>query len=233
MAIQLKKVAFSYANSAKKNVIKIDNWSVPDGKKVLLCGPSGSGKSTLLNLICGLLLPNSGSIHTLGEQINHMNNHQRDAFRAKNIGYIFQQFNLVTYLNAIENIKLAHYFSANKQKSDISHSASALLESLNIDRDDWYRPVNTLSIGQQQRIGIARSFINKPKLLIADEPTSSLDDDAKNNFISLIFKLCDENNSTLLFVSHDKHLEHHFDLVEDFSLINRKPSKNDVYPISS
>lgn len=225
MAIQLKNVTFAYPNSSNKQVIKIDNWSVITGKKVFLFGSSGTGKSTLLNLLCGLLLPSFGSIQIFGEQIEKMSSRNRDAFRAKNIGYIFQQFNLIPYLNAIENIRLAHHFSGNPKESDSTSQIISLLESLHIHRDDWYRPVDSLSIGQQQRIGIARSFINKPKLLIADEPTSALDDDAKDNFIALIIKLCEENNATLLFVSHDQRLKHHFDSVENFSLINNLSSQ--------
>ncbi len=222
MTIQLKNVEFSYPNSSDKNILSIESWSVSSGDKQFIYGPSGCGKSTLLNLLCGIIIPNSGSISVLGESLEKMNSRQRDRFRATNIGYIFQQFNLVNYLNARDNIKLANQFSFNRKTVSIEKKTTTLLEGLSINSDDWSRPVNTLSTGQQQRVAIARAFINNPKLLIADEPTSSLDEPSRDRFMSLLTMLCEEHKTTLVFVSHDTRLKHHFDITKKFTDINNK-----------
>jgi len=221
MSILLNNVKFSYS-SAQKNVLDIECWSVAHGNKQFIYGPSGCGKSTLLNLITGIISPSAGSISVLGESLEKMNSRQRDRFRANNIGYIFQQFNLINYLNAIENIALASQFSQTKSKANLHNKIIASLEALGVSSDDWTRPVSGLSIGQQQRIAIARAFINNPKLLIADEPTSSLDEPSRDKFLSLLTTLCEANQTTLLFVSHDTRLKHHFDIAQNFNDLNHK-----------
>ena len=220
MSIQLNNVTFFYPDSPQELIINIEDWSVETESKHFLYGPSGCGKSTLLNLISGLHSPNTGSIKILDEELSSMTVAQRDKFRANNIGYIFQQFNLLPYLNAIDNINLASYFS-NLNNSKLKQKIHQLLTELNIEQKDWNRPVSQLSIGQQQRIGIARAFINEPKLLIADEPTSSLDAASRDDFISLLSRLCKEYKSTLLFVSHDPQLKPHFDHVQALADFNR------------
>lgn len=221
MSIQLNNITFSYPNALPANTLNIEHWSVNHGRKHFIYGPSGCGKSTLLNIIAGIIRPTDGSISVLGESLNKMNSRQLDRFRANNIGYIFQQFNLINYLNAIENITLASQFSIGKKTVNLEQKIKQSLEALRISSDDWFRPVSRLSIGQQQRIAIARAFINNPKLLIADEPTSSLDEPSRDNFLSLLTTLCEANQTTLLFVSHDTRLTHHFDVVENFTDINR------------
>ena len=111
MTIQLKNIEFSYSNSLQKSVLSVDDWSVASGKKLFIYGPSGCGKSTLLNLVCGIIRPSLGSISVLGQSLNKMSSRELDRFRSNNIGYIFQQFNLINYLSAIENITLASQFS--------------------------------------------------------------------------------------------------------------------------
>jgi putative ABC transport system ATP-binding protein len=226
MTIQLKNIEFSYSNSLQKSVLSVDDWSVASGKKLFIYGPSGCGKSTLLNLVCGIIRPSLGSISVLGQSLNKMSSRELDRFRSNNIGYIFQQFNLINYLSAIENITLASQFSLANKAINIDHKITSLLETLKVNSEDWSRPVNTLSIGQQQRIAIARAFINNPKLLIADEPTSSLDEPSRDNFMSLLTTLCEANKTTLLFVSHDTRLKHHFDLVQKFTDISNAAGKH-------
>jgi putative ABC transport system ATP-binding protein len=228
MSILIENVKFSYSNKLPENDICIESWSLGQGEKHFIFGPSGCGKSTLLNLISGVLRPSSGTITILGESIEKMSSRQRDRFRANNIGYIFQQFNLIDYLNAKENIALARQFSSNKQTINLADKIAELLTALGINENDWSRPISTLSIGQQQRIAIARAFINSPKLLIADEPTSSLDEPNRDKFLTLLNTLCDANQTTLLFVSHDTRLKHHFNLVQNFNDINFPNIKNKV-----
>lgn len=220
MSISLKNVEYFYPKSPEKSVIGIDSWKVASGEKHFIYGTSGSGKSTLLNLLGGLIVPTAGTVSVLGQPIEKLNSHQRDKFRANNIGFIFQQFNLINYMNALENIRLANHFSQHKKSSQLNERIKTLLEALDIPTNDWVKPINNLSVGQQQRIAIARAFINSPKLIIADEPTSSLDESSRNNFMALLTSLCQENQTTLLFVSHDTRLKNHFNVVQDINSIN-------------
>ncbi|KGJ89590.1 ABC transporter ATP-binding protein [Colwellia psychrerythraea] len=209
-AIEMNKVEFSYSKASTRTILNIPHWQVAQGEQIFIHGPSGSGKSTLLNLICGLQPVNCGTIKVLGEPISKMTSHQRDKYRAKNIGYIFQKFNLIDYLNTIDNIKLAMHFSpADKPSNSLKH-LQELLTTLKLDQQDWHRPVHQLSVGQRQRVGIARALINQPQLIIADEPSSSLDQASRDSFISLLNALCQQQGATLLFVSHDMSLRQHF-----------------------
>ena len=219
-AIEISDLEFFYPADPKKQILNINSWQVTQGNHLFIHGDSGSGKSTLLNLICGIHRANKGAVKVLGENLNELSGHKRDKFRANHIGYIFQQFNLIEYLDAIDNIKLAATFSKNTSAKNLDDDIKSLLSKLKVDSLDWHKPVNQLSIGQQQRIGIARALINKPKLIIADEPTSSLDQSARNSFMSLLISLCQEHDSTLLFVSHDMSLQSHFKSVVALSEIN-------------
>ncbi|MFT5295458.1 MAG: putative ABC transport system ATP-binding protein [Colwellia sp.] len=221
MAINLSNLRFSYPEQSNLLVLDIPSWSLSAGEHTLVYGSSGSGKSTLLNILNGLLSVNSGHVKVLDQHLNKMTSRQRDNFRANNIGYIFQQFNLIPYLNAIDNIQLASYFSKSKSKFSLNEEIKALLKTLNMPEKDWNKPVHKLSIGQQQRIAIARALINKPTLLIADEPTSSLDQENRDTFMALLMSIVEENNITLLFVSHDMSLSHYFTRVESLNDINQ------------
>jgi len=201
VSISLKELCFSYNNAYNHenfDLINIPSWSLSQNERAFLHGPSGCGKSTLLNLICGILLPSSG----------------------ENIGYVFQQFNLIPYLNAIDNIKLAAAFSKAKHKENSEQRAKNLLEQLQISNSDWNKPSSQLSIGQQQRVAIARALVNKPELLIADEPSSSLDADNRDNFMNVLMSTVSENNISLLFVSHDIALSQHFERTDALPEIN-------------
>ncbi len=220
MSITFQSVTFSYPSSPSKQIIDIDSWSVADSEKVFLHGPSGCGKSTLLNLISGLLKPQSGDVKLLGKSLNLLSRSQKDAFRANNVGYVFQQFNLIPFLDVIENISLASHFATKKSKQLLIKQSHELLNTLDIKEALWYKPVNQLSIGQQQRIAIARALINKPKILIADEPTSALDQANRSRFMSLLIALCAQHRMTLIFVSHDMSLSQHFDRVQALPAIN-------------
>ncbi|MDC1144060.1 ABC transporter ATP-binding protein [Porticoccaceae bacterium] len=220
MAIQLNNVHFTYPEAPNDCVLNIDSWSVSAGEHVFVHGPSGGGKSTLLNLLSGILGASSGEVSILGERLDSMNARQRDRFRANHIGYIFQQFNLVPYLDAIDNIQLAHQFATKQPQSALSDEIKALLSTFHIPQADWQKPVRQLSIGQQQRIAIARAMINKPQLLIADEPTSSLDQNNRDNFMEQLMIMASEHRITLLLVSHDMALASYFGRIDALSEIN-------------
>lgn len=221
MAIELTNVCFRYPQQPNQMILNIPSWSVSAGEQVFVHGPSGGGKSTLLNLISGLLIPNEGQVDILGQRLDQMTNRQRDNFRANHIGYVFQQFNLIPYLNALDNTLLASQFSQRRKTPVLHDEAKQLLQSLHIAENDWHRPARHLSIGQQQRVAIARALINKPQLLIADEPTSSLDSINRDAFMTLLMSIVANNRMTLVFVSHDLTLSNYFDRVDALSHLNR------------
>jgi len=221
MTIQLNGVHFAYPDAPDKTILDIKSWSVSKQEQVFVHGPSGGGKSTLLSLLSGMLQATSGEVSILGERLDRMKPRQRDKFRANHIGYIFQQFNLIPYLDAVDNIQLAHQFSKKNAALALTQEITSLLSTFHIDESDWHKPVTKLSIGQQQRIAIARAMINKPEILIADEPTSSLDQYNRDNFMQELMAMASENQTTLIFVSHDLSLANYFNRIDTLSDINR------------
>jgi putative ABC transport system ATP-binding protein len=220
MAIELANIRFHYPRRPNHRVLNIPVWSLASGAQAFVHGPSGGGKSTLLGLLSGLLTPVEGQVTVLGERLDTMSSRQRDQFRAANIGYVFQQFNLMPYLNAIDNLLLATGFSNRKNSKAQKQEIKDLFAALNIAEQQWSVPTRALSIGQQQRVAIARALINKPKLLIADEPTSSLDKANSDAFMELLMPMVAENQMCLLFVSHDHRLSSYFDRVESLDDFN-------------
>lgn len=221
--IEIKNLTFKYNNQTRET-LHIDELSVEPGEKIFLHGPSGSGKSTLLELLAGVLVPSSGSISLLSKKLESLSPAQRDAFRADHIGYIFQSFNLIPYLSVEENITLPLYLSAQKrtkvsaatEKSEIFKLTSELgIEQL-LDKK-----VSELSVGQQQRVAVARALMGSPEIILADEPTSALDHDHREKFIKLLFTVASKHNSTIIFVSHDKTLESIFDRSVSLAAINK------------
>ena len=224
MAIHLSDVQFFYPQAAAQQVLNIPNWSLAAGQHSFIHGPSGCGKSTLLGLLSGLLTATDGDINLLGQTMSLLSQRQRDRFRAKHIGYIFQQFNLIPYLSAMDNIKLASKFNRLDNALPVQQQSQYLLGTLNIPSSSWHKPCASLSIGQQQRVAIARALINKPQIIIADEPTSSLDSPNTEAFMQLLMSMAKEYQASLVFVSHDLSLAKHFDRVESFIDINQLQS---------
>ena len=222
MAVQLTGIQFSFGDDHQRPLLDIDHWTVQRGERVLIHGPSGVGKSTLMNILSGLLTCATGEVSVLGKRLDQMSVRQRDQFRADNIGCVFQRFNLIPYLNAIDNIGLANTFSAGGN-GRWREEAAALLTALTVHKDSWAKPTSNLSMGQQQRVAIARALINSPEILIADEPTSSLDSENRDNFLSLLMGLIKERDMTLIFVSHDMALAKYFTRLEALSDITDKP----------
>jgi putative ABC transport system ATP-binding protein len=221
MAIELTDIRFYYTDRPENIVLNIPSWSLSTGEQAFVQGPSGGGKSTLLGLLSGMLVPSKGKVTVLGQRLDKMSSRQRDQFRAMHIGYVFQQFNLMPFLNAIDNVLLATQFSNQKNTSLLKSEIKTLFNGLNIPEKEWNRPTRDLSIGQQQRVAIARALINKPQILIADEPTSSLDRENSEAFMRLLLPIVAENRMTLLFVSHDQSLATYFTKVEYLNDFNR------------
>ena len=221
--VNLRDVKFRW-KAGSPLVLDIDALSVPKGAKVFIKGSSGSGKTTLLNLIAGVIVPESGSVSINDTNLSSLAGAKRDAFRADNIGFIFQMFNLIPYLSVLENVTLALMFSRKRQQrlhTKAADEAGRILKRLGLNKDLTHRNVKELSIGQQQRVAAARAIIGSPPLLIADEPTSALDADTRELFIKLLFEECDRSGMTLLFVSHDGGLEHLFDFGVALKDINK------------
>lgn len=219
-AIELSDLRYYYAKNDENTVLNIPSWAMDRGTKLFVHGPSGSGKSTLLNIISGIFPVTQGCVSILGERLDKMSSKQRDRFRANHIGYVFQQFNLIPYLNAVENIAMAANFYKSNNKKITPKDIKALLAQLNLPEPHWNLAARNLSVGQQQRVAIARALITKPELLIADEPTSSLDQANRDSFMSLLMPLVDEHDISLLFVSHDMNLSDYFSESTSLSAIN-------------
>ena len=206
-------------------LLDIPAFQAERGEKVFIKGPSGSGKSTLLGLLGGVLLPQSGDVRILGSRLNGLNSRHRDAFRATHIGFIFQMFNLLPYLSLVENVLLPCQFSAQRKRNaqragGLISEARRLLVELGLEIDLESKSATELSVGQQQRVAVARALIGSPELLIADEPTSALDADAQEAFLSLLFKEADAASTTVIFVSHNAALASLFDRTIELADMN-------------
>jgi len=208
----------------QQDIINIDTLRVQKKEHTFLRGESGSGKTTLLNLLAGILVPTTGEICMLGKNTHDMRAAQRDRFRSDHIGIIFQQFNLLPYLSIIDNVLLPCYFSKRRREkaNDIRKTATYLLDHLKLDKSMQQRPVTELSVGQQQRVAVARALIGKPEIIIADEPTSALDTNTRNDFLSLLFDEAETQGSTILFVSHDPYIAEHFPRVIELDEVNQQ-----------
>lgn len=218
--VKIESLRFQWS---KNNNFKIfvPKLEVGRGKKVLFLGESGSGKTTLLSLICGFLEPLSGSISINDKIISDLTSTNKDAYRSDNIGIIFQQFNLLPYANVIDNIILPLYFSKQRSKKveNKINAAMNLCGQLRLPESILNQKASNLSVGQQQRVAVARALIGSPSIIVADEPTSSLDTEAQELFLDLMFDQISKNSSTLLMVSHDKSLTNYFDQVIDINEI--------------
>ena len=218
--VKIESLRFQWS---KNNNFKIfvPKLEVGRGKKVLFLGESGSGKTTLLSLICGFLEPLSGSISINDKIISDLTSTNKDAYRSDNIGIIFQQFNLLPYANVIDNIILPLYFSKQRSKKvkNKINAAMNLCDQLRLPESILNQKASNLSVGQQQRVAVARALIGSPSIIVADEPTSSLDTEAQELFLDLMFDQISKNSSTLLMVSHDKSLTNYFDQVIDINEI--------------
>jgi putative ABC transport system ATP-binding protein len=225
--VELSTARFSWAGAVSP-LLDIDALRVARGERVFLRGQSGSGKSTLLNLLAGVIVPQRGSVRILGRDLGTLSGAERDRFRADHIGYIFQMFNLITYLSVIENVCLPCGFSvqrrmrATRSGGGIEGEALRLLQYLDLgDAALLHRPVTALSVGQQQRVAVARALIGAPEVVIADEPTSALDADRRAAFLELLFTQCAQERTALVFASHDASLAPLFDRRIEMAELNR------------
>lgn len=195
--------------------IDIAQLDIAAGEAVFLYGPSGCGKSTLLSLMAGVLLADAGQVTLLDRDWAALSGAGRDRSRVDHVGYIFQQFNLLPYLSAIDNVLLPCRFSRRRdaraaRDGSARQQAGQLLSQMGLDNTLWVRPAMHLSVGQQQRVAAARALIGQPELVIADEPTSALDEDRRETFLDVLLAACAASGSALVFVSHDQRIAARF-----------------------
>ena len=200
--IKTESLKFSYDG---KKYFDFPDINLDSGENLLIIGNSGIGKTTLLHLLAGILKPESGSINVSGIDISKFSDTELDKFRGDNIGIVFQKPHFISSLTINENLKLAQYLSPSKTFGD----AKKILESLNI-KDKYQQKPNQLSEGEKQRASIALALINSPSLILADEPTSSLDDFNCDNVIKLLKKQAKDNKAQLIVITHDARLKKHF-----------------------
>ena len=200
--IKTESLKFSYDG---KKYFDFPDINLDSDENLLIIGNSGIGKTTLLHLLAGILKPESGSINVSGIDISKFSDTELDKFRGDNIGIVFQKPHFISSLTINENLKLAQYLSSSKTSVD----AKKILESLNIN-DKYQQKPNQLSEGEKQRASIALALINSPSLILADEPTSSLDDFNCDNVIKLLKTQAKDHKAQLIVITHDARLKKHF-----------------------
>jgi len=216
--IDIKNLKFHYPDSNFN--FSIENLYIEQGQKVAVTGPSGYGKTTFLNLICGILTPDEGIIKINGEFVTKLSDSQKRAFRISNIGFIFQDFELVEYLSLKDNITFPYLINpAIKFDEEIENNFNYLTDKFGLE-DKLNRNVNKLSQGEKQRVAICRALLSSPKILLADEPTGNLDPENKENTVNELINYSNQNNALLIMVTHD------FSLLDKFE---RKIDLEDFY----
>lgn len=206
-AIEIRDLVKEYLDpeGAPVRVLEVPELTLPAGEALAVAGPSGAGKTTLFNIVAGLLLPTSGSVRVLGEEIGRLREDQRDRFRAQRIGYVFQTSNLLAGFSALENVLLAMGFADVARPAQRRARAQELLEQVGLGARLHYRP-EQLSSGQQQRVALARALANRPALVLADEPTAHVDYATGQQVVALLRAFCAEQRAALLLASHDREL---------------------------
>ena len=216
--IDLTDVSFCYdkrgPRPASAFAMQVASFAVPQGCSTALVGPSGSGKTTLLSLIAGTLRVDSGRICVNETVVSDLGEGELGRYRIRNVGQVFQSFELFNYLNVIENVMLPWYILPDGDKAETYDRAVGLLTSVSLGSKLRSRP-DKLSQGEQQRVAVCRAMLNNPPILLADEPTGNLDQDNKQKVVDLLIEQAGQDNRTLLMVTHDESLLGKFDLVLD------------------
>ncbi len=219
MSLQLQGITKTYREpqGSRLPVLNIDSFSVDSGEQCVLLGESGGGKTTLLNIVSGITLPDTGTVTVDHIEVTRLAEVQRDRFRAQKIGFVFQTFNLLPAFSALENVLLGMSFSG--KPTDMPH-ARGLLERVGLSHRLSHRP-SQLSVGEQQRVAVARALANRPALLLADEPTASVDLANQQTILELIREACAEGEVSLLLVTHSEAVASEFGRVENLGDFNR------------
>lgn len=222
--LSIRDLRFSWPG--QPTLLSIDQVDVGAGEVVMIHGPSGSGKTTLLSLMAGVITPQAGRIQVLGKTLTSLSAPARDRFRGEHIGFVFQQFNLLPYLSVLQNVVLpAQLFSrraerATQRSLSMIEEAQRLLSELGLESGVWRQPAHTLSVGQQQRVAVARALMGSPELIIADEPTSALDEDRQRDFMRILMQQVRATNAACVMVSHQRSLGQWVDRMVEMASIN-------------
>ncbi len=212
--ITIRSLEFGYCTGEFR--LTVPEFGVAKSEKVAVIGPSGSGKTTLLNLIAGILTPITGTVNVGDVPVNQLSDAERRDFRITNVGFVFQDFELLDYLNVLDNILHPYRITrALMLDKDVRARALMLAEAMGIG-DKLKRFANDLSQGERQRAAICRALLPHPKVILADEATGNLDPSNKTRILDLLFRSVEEHDTTLLAVTHDHELLKRFDRVVDF-----------------
>ena len=212
--ITIRSLEFGYRTGEFR--LTVPEFGIAKSEKVAVIGPSGSGKTTLLNLIAGILTPITGTVNVGDVPVNQLSDAERRDFRITNIGFVFQDFELLDYLNVLDNILHPYRITrALMLDKDVRSRAAMLAEAMGIG-DKLKRFANDLSQGERQRAAICRALLPHPKVILADEATGNLDPSNKTRILDLLFRSVEEHDTTLLAVTHDHELLKRFDRVVDF-----------------
>lgn len=217
--LELKDVKKTYpqGDGPRLEVLDIPGYHIGAGEQVVLLGPSGCGKTTTLHIIAGIIQPDSGVVQIDGVNLANYSQSGRDRIRAGKIGYVFQTFNLLKGFTALENVMLGMSFA--KGKMDRGR-ASSLLERVGLSHRMHHKP-GKMSVGEQQRTAVARALANRPKLILADEPTANVDPENQQKIVDLIRQSCEEEGISLLLVTHNMEVAEQFDRVDRLDEVNQ------------
>ena len=212
--VRIQDLRFEYSTGTFR--LEIPEFEIGRGDRVAVIGPSGSGKTTLLNLVSGILTPDNGAIKVDNLRVDALNENERRDFRIQSIGFVFQDFELLDYLNVLDNILLPYRITAALQLDESTKSRARDLANRMGIGDKLTRKSEDLSQGEKQRVAICRALLSGPDLILADEATGNLDPENKTLILDLLFKSVAEEDATLLAVTHDHELLPNFDRVVDF-----------------
>ena len=217
--VSIRDLRFLWPDSTFE--LTLPTLNVCAGSSVVVTGPSGSGKTTLLNLLSGILVADQGTIEVDGQPLSALSDRERRRFRLQRVGLIFQTFELISYLNVVDNILLPVRISPDVPLTvALKQRASDLLKRVGLEGCER-RAVTRLSQGECQRVALCRALLLKPRLLLADEPTGNLDPDNSRRILEILLEQVQQENATLIMVTHDHSLLSHFDTTIDFlSLLN-------------
>lgn len=216
LLIENLRKTYPQPEGGEVTILDVPRFEVQAGEQIILRGDSGSGKTTLLHSIAGITKADSGKVTIDGIELTKLSESARDRFRAAKIGYVFQTFNLLPAFTALENVRLGMTFG--RGRYDLQR-AKTLLGRVGLDSRIHYRP-DQMSVGQQQRVAVARALANKPRLLLADEPTANVDPANQQKIIDLLREVCADENIALLLVTHSDHVAKQFHRVEQLDELN-------------
>lgn len=218
--IKLKDIEMKYSDNGQEILaLKIKNLKLQDRKHIAFIGASGSGKTTLFNMISGMIVPTKGKVEVNDVELTSLKENERDLFRANHIGYIFQDFNLFNEFTVLQNVILPLSFAKAYSKKEMEEMAKKVLKEVGM-QEKLNQKVKTLSGGEKQRVAIARSIINAPDIILADEPTGNLDFKNGQKIMELLTKLAKEKKATLIVITHNNSQLDMFDEVIDVEKLN-------------